>query len=265
MKKEQDGFILMDFGGFIKWLRSQSIRRKVVRLQNHHTWRPDYSSFKNDNHIFLLKNMRFYHTEHNGWSDIAQNITTFPDGTVAVCRSFERKPVGIKGANTGSICIEHVGNFDSGGDEMTEAHKNTIIQLNALLCRAFGLTPNTDSIVYHHWWDLSTGKRTNGEGSTKSCPGTNFFGGNSVGSAETNLIPLVAKAYSTIKIGKGQVIRKKGIVTADVLNIRNTNKTSGDITGKVFKGFEVRILQEKDGWYRINAKEWVCSKYVRKL
>lgn len=67
--------------------------------------------------------MKNYHVNHNKWSDITQNLTTFSDGTITLRRSLEETPVVIKGANTGDICIEHVGNFDFGKDEMTPEHK----------------------------------------------------------------------------------------------------------------------------------------------
>ncbi len=194
MKKEQNGFILFNQVEFKNWLSGQTINRRIIRIQNHHTWKPDYSNFKGNNHFSILSGMKNYHVNHNGWSDIAQNITTFPDGTVAVCRPLDKTPAGIKGANTGAICIEHLGNFDIGGDNMTKEHRATIINLNAILCQNFHLNPNTESIVYHHWYDLNTGARRNGEGTTKTCPGTNFFGGNRVEDAEHNVIPLVLKA-----------------------------------------------------------------------
>ena len=190
MKKTEDKFIVMDIATFTEWLKDQKIGRKIKRIQNHHTWKPDYSNFRGDNHFNLLKGMRNSHLKR-GFSDIAQNITTFPDGTLAVCRPLSRTPAGIRGANSGGICIEHIGNFDEGKDQMTEAHTKTIIHLNALLCVTFGLEPDTDSIVYHHWWDLKTAKRKNGEGSTKSCPGTGFFGGNKVEDAMNHFIPRI--------------------------------------------------------------------------
>ncbi|MCG8576198.1 MAG: N-acetylmuramoyl-L-alanine amidase [Flavobacteriales bacterium] len=198
MKEIQGQFILMDKTEFAKWLQNEKVSRKVVRIQNHHTWRPDYSTFKGDNHFKLLKGMKNSHLKR-GFSDIAQNITTFPDGTIAICRPMNKIPAGIKGANTGGICIEHVGNFDEGGDKMTAKHKSTILRMNALLCQKFSLKPNDKSLVYHHWYDLSTGKRKNGKGSTKSCPGTNFFGGNTVEAAKENFIPKVAEELAKLK------------------------------------------------------------------
>ncbi len=190
MKKTEGQFILMDTIAFAKWLNNQNMGRTIKRIQNHHTWKPDYTHFKGDNHFNLLKGMRNSHLQR-GFSDIAQNITTFPDGTLAVCRPLSKMPAGIKGANRGAICIEHIGNFNLEGDQMAEAHKDTIIRLNALLCSKLKLKPDTESLVYHHWWDLKTGKRKNGEGVTKTCPGTAFFNGNNVEDALKNFIPEV--------------------------------------------------------------------------
>ena len=200
MEQTHRQFILMDTKTFTEWLSAQKDTRKIKCIQNHHTWKPDYSHFNGKNHFRLLEGMKRSHLKR-GFSDIAQNITTFPDGTLAICRPLTKDPAGIKGANKGGICIEHIGNFDAEGDTMTPQHKNTIVYLNALLCAKFGLNPDTDSIVYHHWWDLNTGRRTNGEGTTKSCPGTHFFGGNKVADAQKNFIPSIKELLNTINAG----------------------------------------------------------------
>lgn len=199
MKQTKKQFILMDKTEFAKWLQPQTIKRIVKRIQNHHTWKPNYSGFTDENHFKLLEGMKRSHLKR-GFSDIAQNITTFPDGTIAVCRPLTVIPAGIKGANTGGICIEHIGNFDVGGDKMTKEHKDTILYLNALLCDKFELGPDVNSIVYHHWW-TAAGKRTNGINAAKSCPGTNFFNGNSVEDAEKIFIPEIIKELKKLQIG----------------------------------------------------------------
>jgi hypothetical protein len=195
MKKSEGKFILFDVTEFSGWLNSITVNRVIKCIQNHHTWKPAYEDFGGDNHFNLLRGMEDAHLKR-GFSEIAQNLTTFPDGTVAVCRSFEKAPAGIKGANTGGICIENLGDFDAGRDAMRDEHRAAIIEVNALLCKKFGLQPNSDTILYHHWYDLETGERKNGAGSTKSCPGTNFFGGNKVADAEANFIPLIVAAMS---------------------------------------------------------------------
>ncbi|WDU82253.1 SH3 domain-containing protein [Caloramator sp. Dgby_cultured_2] len=123
----------------------------------------------------------------------------------------------------------------------------------------FKLTPSTDTIVYHHWYDLNTGKRTNGTGSTKSCPGTNFFGGNSVEAANKYFIPLIKKELEQIdKVTQ----TKKGQVLATKLNIRKGAGTNFEVVGTYSKGDIIEIVEENDGWYRTN-KGWVCKDYVR--
>lgn len=172
-------FILLNRAAFSKWLREQTITRKIKCIQNHHTWKPSYDNFNGDDHFDDLKAMDSYHENKRNFSDIAQNITTFPDGIIGICRPLDIAPAGIKGANSNGICIEHYGNFDIGGDEMTEAQRETIIFINAELCKKFDLDPSTYSVVYHHWYN------------SKSCPGTNFFGGNTKEAAEQHLIPLI--------------------------------------------------------------------------
>lgn len=189
-------FILFSPHAFYNWIETQSVKRSIVRIQNHQTYRPNYEDFDGDNHFKLCENMKKYHVEKRGFSDIAMNLTTFPDGTIMLCRPLNVVPAGIKGANTGSICIEHLGDFDIDGDTMSEEHRDCIIYLNAVLLKKFNLEANSNSIVYHHWW-TAAGKRTNGINAAKSCPGTNFFGGNALKTAEEKFIPLI-KDYKTL-------------------------------------------------------------------
>ena len=171
-------YILLNKLGFYKFLTDNPIKRDIRFIQNHHTWKPIYDNFHGDNHLKLCEGMKRSHLKR-GFSDIAQNITTFPDGLIMICRSMETTPAGIKGKNTGGVCIEHVGNFDIDGDVMTQEHKDCIIWLNKELLNYFSLEANIDTVVYHTWY------------ASKSCPGTNFFGGNTKEDAQANLIPLI--------------------------------------------------------------------------
>lgn len=201
--QQKGRFLLFSRTEFKDWLPKQNIGRKITLIQNHHTWSPSYKDFNGSNYFARLESMRSFHVNSRGFSDIAQNITTFPDGMIAVCRPLDIAPAGIKGANANGICIEHFGNFDLGGDQMTQEHRQTIIFINALLCLKFNLPLSTSAIVYHHWWDLNTGVRQNGAGVTKTCPGTNFFGGNNVADAEAHFIPLIKKEYAGLQGNTG--------------------------------------------------------------
>lgn len=201
--QQQGSFLLFNLDEFSAWLTGLKLVRKIKLVQNHHTWLPDYNTFekrKVNKHFSLLTSMRDAHLAR-GFTEIAQNITTFPDGMIAICRNFEQTPAGIKGANLNGICIEHIGNFDVNKDKMSAAHRKTIIYVNALLCHHFNLPVNTNTIVYHHWYDLNTGKRVaEGKGTTKSCPGTTFFNGNTIEACKTHFIPEVERALAAIQL-----------------------------------------------------------------
>ena len=135
--------------------------------------------------------MRNFHVNMNGWNDIGQHFTVFPDGVIVTGRSLNSDPACIKGANKGAVCVEILGNFDIGGDEMTVEQHDSVVSMFSTLCKHFNIPIDTDHILYHHWYDIFTGKRTNGSGNTKTCPGTNFFGGNTVEAATGNFIKKV--------------------------------------------------------------------------
>ncbi|MCS6823655.1 MAG: N-acetylmuramoyl-L-alanine amidase [Cytophagaceae bacterium] len=187
-------FILLELSEFSEWLSMQQVTRKITLIQQHHTYMPGYKQFKKNNHFELCMSMEKFHMER-GFAEIAQHFTTFPDGTIMYGRNLNTIPAGIKGANTNGICIEHLGNFDKGGDNMTDAHRHTIIEMTKQLLKRFKLTACDQTVVYHHWYDLTLGKRIKKEGTghTKSCPGTNFFGGNTVDDFNKNFLPLLLK------------------------------------------------------------------------
>ena len=172
------GFTLMSIEEFESWIAKLNVSRTIRLLQVHHTWSPAYSNFNGNNHFERQKAMKEYHMS-KGYVDIAQNLTIFPDGTIMTGRSFNVAPAGIYGANTNGICVENFGNFDKGADKMTQEHIDAIVRVYASMCRKFGLSPETD-IVYHAWYTASGTYLGdyNKSKSAKTCPGTNFFGGN---------------------------------------------------------------------------------------
>jgi len=199
----QGQYILMTKEEFGDWLFHNRFTRKISLIQQHHTWLPSYKQFYGSNHFKMLMSMENYHVNKMGWKNIAQNITTFPDGKIAVSRPFDIAPEGSIGneANSVGIAIENVGNFDIGHDVMSEEQKETIVYITALLCIKFGLTPSIDSITYHHWWHYRTKERVldnSKEYEVKTCPGTGFFGGNSTISAKTYFYPLVSRKMQEI-------------------------------------------------------------------
>ena len=259
------GFTSFTISEFETWIKQENIARTVLFIQEHHTFSPGYIHFKGNNHFEMQKGMKNHHVNNNGWSDIGQHFTIFPDGIVMTGRSLESSPACIFGNNKHAICIENVGFFDTGKDEMTAKQRDSIIRLTAALCKRLDIPVSSDRIVYHHWFDLSTGARTNGTGMTKSCPGTNFFGGNTVAACEQNFLPLVANALGqSVPDTTPSKIIGYGSVIAEVLNIRSGANSSFNRVGQTTLGAIVRIYEEKNNWYRISKdnEEWVYSNYV---
>ena len=190
MPKEYKRFDTVD--GFKKYIDGLNVTRSINLIQLHHTYSPSYKDFKGENHIALQDGMRNYHISERDMVDIAQQFTIFPDGAILTGRNINTAPAGIKGANADGICIECLGNFDKGGDEMTEAQKNAIVGVVKVLLDKFNLSA-ADNVTYHAWW--STDGRELGDyfkgHSAKTCPGTNFFGGNSLTAYHKNLMPLI--------------------------------------------------------------------------
>jgi hypothetical protein len=262
------GFTKMDISEFETWISNLRVARTILHIQEHHTWSPSYINFKGNNHFDLQQGMKSYHVSHNGWMDIGQHFTTFPDGTILTGRSLESTPACILGFNTNAICIENLGDFDIGKDAMTVEHKNTIVRITAALCKKFGIAVNSDKVVYHHWFNLTTGVRNNGTGNNKSCPGTNFFGGNKVENCNQNFLPLVTAALNGAAPQPAQNIIKYVAVTADSLNIReDANAQSKKVTGvePATLGAILRVYGEKNSWYKISASQqnWVNGSFTK--
>lgn len=206
--KQNGQFLLFDTAiEFREWLFKQKFNRSIWRIQQHHTYLPDYKGFSGNNHFAMLESMDYYH-EHNGFSDIAQNITTFPDGKIAVCRPFDVMPAGIMGGNEGALTYENIGNFDV--EDMTKEQFDIIIESVKAICERFSIVASTNTIEYHHWYDLNTGRRTSGLGVTKTCPGRKFFGGNTVEACQNYFIPLLKGEQITVPKTEETTMLKKG-------------------------------------------------------
>lgn len=269
MMEQRGKFVLLDVADLTRWLAETTVHRQIRLIQNHHTFLPSYQHFNGSNHFDKLLGMEAAHLER-GFNEIAQNLTIFPDGRIAICRSLDRIPAGAKGANTGGICIENLGNFDASRDEMTAAQRDSIVQVNALLCRKFALTPSTDTIVYHHWFDLDTGARVNGNGNTKTCPGTAFFGGNSESAARTHFIPLIQQALDALASPMPSLPPQlfEGRVLSDSpLNVRLQPRAWAKKIGHLQKGVVVSVFATQGAWCRIHPSEtrWVNGKFLERV
>ncbi len=262
------GFLKFELDEFLTWIKEKKIARTVLTVQQHHTLIPAYGHFNGSNHFDLQKRMKNHHMGPNGWMDIGQHITIFPDGVVMTGRSFEYSPACIKYRNKSAFCIENLGNFDKGKDKMDDRQKTSIIKVTAALVDKFGLGLNSKDIVYHHWFDLGDGKRTGGfTGSVKSCPGSNFFKGNKEEHFEKHFLPLVKAEYEKIKgLSTGAELIKYAEVNADILEVREgPHYTKPKARAPLPFGAVVRVFDVSDNkWYKISSKEerWISGRYT---
>ncbi|MDP2160161.1 MAG: N-acetylmuramoyl-L-alanine amidase [Flavobacterium sp.] len=262
------GFTKMTIPEFENWMSSLRIGRTILKIQQHHTYIPSYIHFTGNNHFERQLAMKNHHVNQNGWRDIGQHFTIFPDGTVMTGRSLELSPACITNQNANSICIENFGNFDLNGDVMTTSQKDAIVAVTAALCKKFNLAVNANTIIYHHWFRLDNGVRNNGAGGNKSCPGTNFFGGNKVIDFDNHFAPLVSAKLNghSIKTDTTSIL-KYVCVTASVLNIRIAPKASSAKAkerSSIEMGAVLRVYEERDNWYKISnsLEHWVAGRYT---
>lgn len=269
--KTKKGFTKFSVEEFEKWIGSVKIARTVFKIQLHHTYVPSYEHFKINNHFELQDGMKKHHVNQNGWNDIGQHFTIFPDGNILTGRSLEKSPACIYSQNANAICIENLGNFDSGNDEMSLEQKESIIRVTVALCKRFNLNIDTERIVYHHWFDLLSGVRNNGVKNNKTCPGTNFFGGNKVIDCINNFLPLIKEKLSDSDLkNDSSEIEKYVIVTTDFLNIRSEpNYKSKKVKERqaVELGAILRVYLEKEKWYKISnsSEHWINSRYTKEV
>ena len=133
--------------------------RRINAVHMHHTWRPARRDFRG--HDTIVGMWRF-HTQEQGWRDIAQHVTIDPEGWIWLGRNWNLPPVSAAGHNGnaqfGPFMFEMIGNFDSGCDPFDGPQRETTLELIAQMQARFALP--ADSLVFHNAM------------APKSCPGS---------------------------------------------------------------------------------------------
>ena len=146
---------------FARALDQFPFSRRIDAVHMHHTWRPNHSQYKGHDSIVAM--WRF-HTQSNGWSDIAQHITIAPDGTIWTGRHWNQPPASAAGHNgnrtAGPFMFEMIGDFDHGHDRFEGEQRRVALAVIALVQQKFNLAPET--LRFHN------------QMSTKSCPGSSL-------------------------------------------------------------------------------------------
>lgn len=280
MSTSKYGFTKMTPAEFKTWIHKQG-NYKYTGLQVHHTWLPDYSCFykangTHEDELTRQYNTQQYHKKTNGWGDIAQHFTIFPNGAIVTGRKLSNTTaIGIKGWNSNKICIEIYGNFDKGKDVMTKEQKEAVIAVYGELCKKFKISPSISTIRCHAWFtaggtylgDYNKSK------SAKTCPGTNFMGfGNSKAAIRDNFIPLIqnyisGKTTTTTTVKDPVACGVYRIKSPDgVLNIRKGPGASYDKVGQVKNGEAYTITKINGSWgYLKSGAGWINLSYTEKV
>lgn len=262
--KTQNGFTLLETEKeFKEWLDKQCPTRKINKLQVHHMALPDYSTWNGTDKRVYGNNRELGRTKaldsygKTTWNSpdgyghyIAQHFSIFPNGKITTGRNLNSTPIGIAGWNTNAICVEIYGNFDKGGDTMTEEQKKAVIFVFALLAEKFGI-PRISTYIRPHAWFTSSGNYLGdyiAGKSRKTCPGTNFMGfGNSRKAFENNFYPLL-KAYkygsnNTIETTTGDNKTLYVRILQDINMHSKPDFTSASVIGVVKKGEAYTVVE----------------------
>lgn len=136
--------------------------RRIESVHLHHTWRPNHAIFAANDPLNVIEGMFVFHTQTNGWSDIAQHVTIDPRGVIWTGRDWNRPPASATGfngnADAGPFMLELIGDFDEGKDSFDGEQKKAAVGVVAVLMRRFNLS--RESLRFHN------------QMSKKTCPGS---------------------------------------------------------------------------------------------
>jgi Caspase domain/N-acetylmuramoyl-L-alanine amidase len=153
-------FVKLTIDEFEELVDSFEFTRQIDAVHMHHTWKPDHSQYRG---LQTINSMWEYHTQTNGWSDIAQHISIAPDGSIWTGRNWNKPPASAAGYNgnsaKGPFMFEMIGNFDTGKDPFADPQKASVIRVIEALLAKFSL-PVSALRFHNHMTDQ------------KSCPGT---------------------------------------------------------------------------------------------
>ena len=141
-------FVQLTLEAFSDLLERFDFTRTIDAIHMHHTWRPTQDDY---HELATIEAMWRYHTQQNGWRDIAQHITIAPDGTIWTGRDWNLPPASAAGYNgntmVGPFMFETIGDFDRRRDRLTGAQRETVLGVIARVQERFRLGP--DSLRFH--------------------------------------------------------------------------------------------------------------------
>lgn len=136
-------------------------RRRVWRVDLHHTFRPDHARWRAIGSLACVEGMWRAHVLERGFDDIAQHVSIMPDGSVWTGRDWNVTPASVGfGLNRGVFMLETVGNFDLGCDVLEGAQLASVLDVIGTVQQRFALPP--EALLFHREVPVTD----------KTCPGT---------------------------------------------------------------------------------------------
>jgi hypothetical protein len=108
---------------------------------------PFYSRFDGENYLQILKEIEIFQDFEHGYDEIAQNITVFSDGKIALGRDINKIPPGINGTANLCVRIEYILNPGNESQSINDNLTDHNIWLNTLLCMKLMIRPSSQSII----------------------------------------------------------------------------------------------------------------------
>ncbi len=122
-----------------------SWKRRVWRIDMHHTWFPAHSDYDG---AACIEGMARYHVEERHFDDIAQHVSIAPDGTIWTGRDWNSDPASVGfGMNRGVFMFEAIGNFDTGFDRLEGAQLASVTAVIETVQRHFQLP--IQALLFH--------------------------------------------------------------------------------------------------------------------
>lgn len=138
-------------------------RRRVWRVDMHHTFRPDHARWRAIGSLACVEGMWRAHVLERGFDDIAQHVSIMPDGTIWTGRDWNVTPASVGfGLNRGVFMLETVGNFDRGCDVLEGVQLASVLSVIGTVQQRFALPPQ--ALLFHREVPVTE----------KTCPGTSL-------------------------------------------------------------------------------------------
>ncbi|HLM56656.1 MAG TPA: caspase family protein [Pyrinomonadaceae bacterium] len=146
---------------FADLLANFRFTRRINAVHMHHTWKPKHGDYKG---LATIEGIWRFHTQDNGWDDIAQHVTIAPDGSIWTGRAWNEPPASAAGHNgnrsAGPFMFEMIGDFDGGRDPFRSPQRDAVLEVIARVQQKFDLP--VESLRFHN------------QMSSKTCPGSSL-------------------------------------------------------------------------------------------